>query len=811
MSDLDRLAADLGRAIGSEPLRSVELDDDPVRRSAQLSELRELLASAPAALASTRDADLADDGVPGGLGATELEREAEAAGLTVGWLGVMDGHGGVGRRAGLTALLEGTKGAEARELLAPGPLGLRFDPEVRGAGEGGKARVCIASYEFVGPTRTGGIGTAYTSLADALAEEGHEVVVLFSGGEEPGGDPFAHWAGQYRKRGIELHALAPGKPLARDLGLGHQVRALRVYEWLRDADRERPFDVIHFPEVLGHAVFAVEAKRLGLAFAGATLVLGTHSSTSWVLETNGTLLQARDNFVDDFCERRSVEEADVVVSPSAYMIDWMRSKGWVLPDRSFVQQYVRSGAVGELAASASGPDPLGGPGETELVFFGRLEPRKGLRVFCDALDALAERGGPPPSRVTFLGKASTIDGRPADDYVRERAEAWQWPVEVISHLNQPQAVAYLRAPGARLTVIPSLADNSPNTVYEALALRLRFIASRVGGTAELIDPRDLGAATFDPGRPEDERSRALGAGRLADRLADALGAEGLDPPRVAVEADVSRRAHVDWHAALAGRGGEGGATAKAAPLPVVIVGADPGLLARTRASLGDAAEVSEAPSHAEAGPGAGPTLYVDAGIELEPGAADLLAGALATSGDELAGLTVHPTAGGEIPRLPLGGPPLHGLFRRCFGDAAFVATGAAVAELGGFDAGVPADMQAHVLLARASLAGKRIASVPEPLARAQADALRPLELTDASRRVPALLEAYAQASPEVLAPLPLLSQQVWSTIGLYEEAYSHLYRYRFGRFSVQVRFFVHIYRQLQALWARVKLAVKRRP
>jgi len=36
-------------------------------------------------------------------------------------------------------------------------------------------RVCVASFDFVGPVKNGGVGTAFTSLAEALARAGHEV------------------------------------------------------------------------------------------------------------------------------------------------------------------------------------------------------------------------------------------------------------------------------------------------------------------------------------------------------------------------------------------------------------------------------------------------------------------------------------------------------------------------------------------------------------------------------------------------------------------------------------------------------------
>src|SRR5688572_26546036 len=66
------------------------------------------------------------------------------------------------------------------------------------------ARVCIVSNEFVGPSRNGGIGTAYTVLADTLAAAGHEVTCLYTQGEECSSHDMGHWQAQYRQRGIQL-------------------------------------------------------------------------------------------------------------------------------------------------------------------------------------------------------------------------------------------------------------------------------------------------------------------------------------------------------------------------------------------------------------------------------------------------------------------------------------------------------------------------------------------------------------------------------------------------------------------------------
>ena len=100
-----------------------------------------------------------------------------------------------------------------------------------------------------------------------------------------------------------------------------------AYQWLRVRD----FDVIHFPELLGHAYYSVLAKHQGLAFSNTVLCVGAHSPISWIREINRELPLTIDEPEIDFMERESVALADVVVSPSQYLLGWMRTSGWRLP------------------------------------------------------------------------------------------------------------------------------------------------------------------------------------------------------------------------------------------------------------------------------------------------------------------------------------------------------------------------------------------------------------------------------------------------------------------------------------------------
>jgi hypothetical protein len=111
----------------------------------------------------------------------------------------------------------------------------------------------------------------------------------------------------------------------------------------------------------------------------------------------------------DFMERESVALADALTSPSQYMLRWMREQGWRLPANSYVQQNILSPYLRQCWEEGSAPLEPGAI--RELIFFGRLEERKGVGLFCDALDRLAPLAS--GFAVTFLGKPAMVDGATA--------------------------------------------------------------------------------------------------------------------------------------------------------------------------------------------------------------------------------------------------------------------------------------------------------------------------------------------------------------------------------------------------------------
>ena len=359
-----------------------------------------------------------------------------------------------------------------------------------GAPSGPPKRICIATPDILGPIKNGGIGTAFHHLARLLAAWRHEVVIAYVNDNAADAAQMAEARALYARHGVAFEPIVP-RPAAESALARVPAPAWTLLDWLRA--RERPFDIVHVPDWHGLGYGALLAKSLGLAFGATHFVVTGHSPSLWATEGSRQLVHTEAELGWVFMERRSVELADTFISVSAHLIEWMRDAGYALPARAFIWPnsfpLPDPSPAGAAAAAARDGAPL-----EEVVFFGRLEPRKGLLLFIDAVDRLVRRGR-APARVTFLGARSPrIDG---PGLIRRAARQWPAEVRTITDADAPTAVAHLAQPG-RLAVIPSLQENCSMAVLECLQAGIPFVAADSGGTPELIDPDDHARALVAP-------------------------------------------------------------------------------------------------------------------------------------------------------------------------------------------------------------------------------------------------------------------------------------------------------------------------
>jgi len=400
-----------------------------------------------------------------------------------------------------------------------------------------RAKLCLVTTEILGITRTGGIATVLSALADVLVDMGHDVTVLCLNGTSSMDEPFDRWVAHYRRKGIALVPLpAPGTdPACLPMGgiwtEGTLARRWHVLTWL-DA---RTFDLVHFNDWGGEAALCGRARAQGLALRKTRLVLGLHGASEWTLTGNDTPLDNLPRLIQIELERAAPTVMDAVWSPSAFMPAWLATRGApVLHVQPMPQPMPDPGPARPASAQT---EPI-----REIVFFGRLEDRKGVVVLLDALDRLAARvaqdeEAPRPEIVTFLGRAATVQGEPAARVIARRAVGWPWPVSVLDRLDRDAALEVLRAPG-RLALILAPAENSPMTLHECLALGIPVLASATGGIPELV--------------AEEDHARVLipyDAGPLAERLGEVLG-RPFASARAARDPEETAHAWRTWHHAL---------------------------------------------------------------------------------------------------------------------------------------------------------------------------------------------------------------------------------------------------------------------
>mmetsp|Transcript_34697 Transcript_34697/g.66267 ORF Transcript_34697/g.66267 Transcript_34697/m.66267 type:complete len:1019 (-) Transcript_34697:294-3350(-) len=397
-------------------------------------------------------------------------------------------------------------------------------------------RVCIVADSFLGAVVSSGIGTALTTLAETLASNGFEVTLLYTKGRSVETATIEFWVQYYNSHGIKFVPL-PTTPtpydVPEDIALSH-----RVYVWL---SQQAPYDAIHFPDNRGRAYFTLVAKRQGLNFGRSKIILHAHSPHLWYKMNSLQMLNTLHDLILDHLERQSVLMADQVVSPTEYMANWMLENGWqVDTERLSIHPNILPSWVQRQSRIVLEDVVI-----MEVVFFGRLELKKGLVLFCDTLDQLSrDPAAMEGIKVTFLGRIpEAAEERlmmrggvraKCDEYIKQRSKKWKFPWQILKDMDAQARMDYLRS-GSRLAVIPSLMENAPYTVLECLVGGIPFLSHPVGGIPEMIVPED-----HDRVLVEGPNQKAL-----SRRILEVLSS-GLRPARPRAES-APEKAWVIWH------------------------------------------------------------------------------------------------------------------------------------------------------------------------------------------------------------------------------------------------------------------------
>lgn len=345
-------------------------------------------------------------------------------------------------------------------------------------------RICLVTEELPGFGPSGGIGAAFEELAVLLARADHEVTILYCGPLGEGNELPEAGASFFRNEGISILVL----DVERFTNVRHELRANSYSVWRTLQELDGDFDVIHFHDYKGLAFYSCEGRRQGIALRDTKIVVQLHGPTRWTVETNRRFFSEESQLIADHLERRSVEMADLRVSPSDYLTGWVKSN-WNLSENceietipnlcSLLEQRLRRTRRQSSSNAKAG-------GVRNLVIFGRHEARKGIDVASSALTRLNEFLTDQGITVHFVGQQGMVNGQPSALFFSKAAKSWTFDYTFNFGLNRFTAGEYIAALANTLVVVPAPIENSPYAVLEPLILGLPVLSSDAGGGSELV-------------------------------------------------------------------------------------------------------------------------------------------------------------------------------------------------------------------------------------------------------------------------------------------------------------------------------------
>ncbi len=335
-------------------------------------------------------------------------------------------------------------------------------------------RIAILSYEYPPETGFGGIGTYSYYQAHALARLGHDVHV-FAGSQSPqrrtyrdGNVTVTRW----RSVGI-VERLAPN---ASRLGLHWsqnrlQTAANSLAAVRRELQRGR-FDVVEMPECGG------EGALLNHMF-GLPTVVRIHSPAELIMRTYPT--KASDRALTSAVERLGISGARVITACSHWVAEEVRRRMGI--DRPIT--VIPNGIDLSLFDQDQGinaQERFSIPRDRVRIFFAnRLEERKGIHVVRDLMAPVLQKH--PEAQFLLAG------ADPSDVVARELKPtlAAMGREDALLHLGKltlPEVRACLKQ--SDIFLLPSLWENAPYSLLEAMSAGKPVVASDCGGVPEIL-------------------------------------------------------------------------------------------------------------------------------------------------------------------------------------------------------------------------------------------------------------------------------------------------------------------------------------
>lgn len=395
------------------------------------------------------------------------------------------------------------------------------------------------------PFHGGGISTYCYFTARLLAGKGYSVTVFTQD------DSIPDYIVSAEAAGISLVRFNSNRNKL-DGFLGYTARLSYAFaDMVRIMTEEKGKPAcIEAQDYQGIAYYLTQFKHLGYDFVqGIPIIITLHSPAFIYLEYNRVPVWRFPDFWTCEMEKQSLVAADLLISPTAFLVEE-------------IVKYVdiRDQTVKILPnpyqdnASPSLPSPHTGPGNAiqppftrnKIVYYGKLSPQKGSFELLAYFKELWDEGFPHPLHI--IGGTDIVfhpEKRTMGQLIEKKYEACikKGLLRLHGKIRPSQIETYLQ--DAHVIIVPSIVDNLPYVVMEAMSMGKIVLVSRQGGQREMVEP-GISGFIFDheePGsfRRELEKILSLSSEaiteigiRARERVARLYSFESIGPAKIAL-------------------------------------------------------------------------------------------------------------------------------------------------------------------------------------------------------------------------------------------------------------------------------------
>jgi glycosyltransferase involved in cell wall biosynthesis len=245
-------------------------------------------------------------------------------------------------------------------------------------------------------------------------------------------------------------------------------------------------DYIEAQDYLGIAYYLAQFKHLGYSFmAGVPLLVTLHSPAFIYLDYNRVPLYRFPDFWTCEMEKQAIIAADLLISPTRFLVE------------EIGRQIDLSGRPIRILPNPYQPDqpPVDAPAHIpgKIIYYGKLSPQKGSFELMEYFTELWDEGFPHPLHI--VGGTDIVfhpEQRTMGQLIHDKYKSYQEKgLLLLQGQIQPDWIKDTLQ-YAHLVIVPSIVDNMPYVVIEAMSLGKIVLASIQGGQPEIIEDGETG-------------------------------------------------------------------------------------------------------------------------------------------------------------------------------------------------------------------------------------------------------------------------------------------------------------------------------